>query len=99
MSAGSNFAVQLSGLIAVVGASLCAVGDVLLLAVRVNLADYPHLHPLAKLPSGTEKMVALSRQRLVWGGLLGVFVAPFLLTGNWQVYQVHHFDFVGCRII
>lgn len=55
MSAGSNFAVQLSGLIAVVGASLCAVGDVLLLAVRVNLADYPHLHPSPNCPLGRRR--------------------------------------------
>lgn len=79
--------VQFAGLLAIVGALLYAVGDVLLLAVKVDLADYPRLQPHIKLLSGMEKMVALPSQRLVRGGLLGVFVAPLLLAGYWQVYQ------------
>ncbi len=87
MSAGSTFVIQLSGLIAIVGALLYAIGDVLLLAVKINLAEYPKLQPHAKLLSGMEKMVVLPSRRLMAGGLLGVFSAPLLLAGYWQVYQ------------
>ncbi len=87
MSSGNIIAIQISGLIAILGAVLYAIGDVLLLAVKVNLADYPRLQPHAKLLSGMEKLAALPTQRLVWGGLLGVFVAPLLLTGYWQMSQ------------
>lgn len=79
--------IQVAGLLAILGALLYAIGDIQLLAVKVNLADYPRLQPHAKLLSGMEKMVALPLQRLVKGGLLGVFAAPLLLAGYWQVYQ------------
>jgi hypothetical protein len=79
--------VQFAGLLAIVGALLYAVGDVLLLAVKVDLADYPRLQAHAKLLSGMEKMAALPSRRLLTGGLLGVFSASLLLAGYWQVYQ------------
>ena len=87
MTADTLLAIQITGLCAIIGALIYAVGDVQLLAVKIDLADYPRLQPHAKLLSGMEKMVALSSRRLVRGGLLGVFAAPLLLAGYWQVYQ------------
>ena len=80
-------AVRVTGLLAIVGALIYAVGDVLLLAGKANIADYPNLQPHAKLLSDAEKMVALSWRRLAWGGLLGVFATPLVVAGFWQVYQ------------
>ena len=75
------------GLLALLGAILYAVGDVLLLASKVNLDDYPKLKPFAKLLSDSEKMVVLSPNRMMWGALIGVFSTPLILMGFWQVYQ------------
>jgi hypothetical protein len=77
---------QTTGLIAMLGAAVYAIGDVLLLAARANLADYPNLQPHAKLLSGAEKMVVLPWWRLMWGGLLGVFATPLLVIGLWPLY-------------
>lgn len=77
---------QTTGLIAMLGAALYAFGDVLLLAAKANLADYPNLQPHAKLLSGAEKMVVLPWWRLMWGGLLGVFATPLLVIGLWPLY-------------
>jgi hypothetical protein len=78
---------QITGLVAILGAILYAIGDVLLLASKVNLDDYPKLKPFAKLLSDAEKMVVLSPNRMIWGALLGVFATPLVLAGFWQVYQ------------
>ncbi len=78
---------KISGLLALAGAFLYAVGDVLLLAGRVTLDDYPKLKPFAKLLSDSEKMVVLAPNRLMWGALTGVFATPLVLLGFWQVYQ------------
>lgn len=78
---------KISGLLALVGAFIYAVGDVLLLASKVRLDDYPKLKPFAKLLSDSEKMVVLSPTRLTWGALIGVFATPLMLFGFWQVYQ------------
>lgn len=78
--------VRLSGLAAILGALVYALGDVLLLASKADLKDYPALQAHAKLLSGAEKMVVLSWKRLAWGGLLGVFATPLVLAGFWQVY-------------
>lgn len=78
---------RLTGLVALLGAFLYAVGDVLLLASKVNLENYPKLKPFAKLLSDSEKMVVLSPNRMIWGALLGVFATPLVLSGFWQVYQ------------
>jgi hypothetical protein len=75
------------GLLALLGAFLYAIGDVLLLASKVNLDDYPKLKPFAKLLSDSEKMVVLSPTRMMWGALIGVFSTPLVLLGFWQVYQ------------
>jgi hypothetical protein len=78
---------KISGLLALLGAFLYAIGDVLLLAGRVRLDDYPKLQPFARLLSDAERMVALSPRRMMWGALLGVFATPLMLVGFWQVYQ------------
>ena len=78
---------RIAGLLALGGAFLYAVGDVLLLASKVKLDDYPKLKPFAKLLSDAEKMVVLSPNRLIWGALIGVFATPLMLVGYWQVYQ------------
>lgn len=78
---------RIAGLLALVGAFLYAIGDVLLLASKANLDDYPKLKPFAKLLSDAERMVVLSPNRMIWGALLGVFATPLVLAGFWQVYQ------------
>jgi hypothetical protein len=82
-----NLAIQLSGIAAISGALVYALGDILMLAAKANLADYPRLQPYAKTLSGAENMVALSRRRLIWGGLLGVFATPLVLVGFWLLYN------------
>jgi len=78
---------RITGLLALLGAFLYGTGDVLLLASKANLDDYPKLKPFAKLLSDAEKMVALSPNRMIWGALLGVFATPLVLAGFWQVYR------------
>lgn len=69
------------------GAFCYAIGDVLLLASKVTLENYPRLRPFSKLLSDAEKMVVLPPERMIWGALLGVFATPLMLAGFWQVYQ------------
>ena len=71
----------------IIGSFLYAVGDVLLLASKVNLDEYPKLRPFVKLLSAAEKMVVLSPNRMMWGALLGVFATPLVLAGYWQIYH------------
>jgi hypothetical protein len=78
---------RITGLLALIGAFLYAIGDVLLLASKISLDNYPRLKPFAKLLSDAEKMVVLSPSRMIWGALLGVFATPLVLAGYWQVYQ------------
>src|SRR5215510_2120268 len=78
---------RITGLLALFGAFLYAIGDVLLLASKVNLDDYPKLKPFAKLLSDAEKMIILSPNRMIWGALLGVFATPLVMAGYWQVYR------------
>lgn len=80
-------ALKFTGLLALLGAFIYSVGDVLLLAAKVNLDDYPKLKPFAKLLSDSEKMVVLSPNRMMWGALIGIFATPLILLGFWQVYQ------------
>jgi hypothetical protein len=80
-------ALRIAGLLALLGSFLYAVGDVLLLASKADLNDYPKLKPFAKLLSDAEKLVVLSPSRMMWGALLGVFSSPLILLGYWQVYQ------------
>lgn len=78
---------RITGVLALLGAFLYAIGDVLLLASKAKLDDYPRLKPFAKLLSDAEKMIVLPPNRLIWGALLGVFATPLVLVGFWQVYQ------------
>src|SRR5919108_6133717 len=78
---------RITGLLALIGAFLYAIGDVLLLASKASLDQYPKLKPFAKLLSDAEKMVMLSPNRMIWGALLGVFATPLVLAGFWQVYN------------
>jgi len=80
-------AIHITGLLAILGATVYAVGDILLLAGKASLDDYPKLKPFAKLLSDAEKMVPLSPARMMWGALVGVFATPLILLGYWQVYQ------------
>jgi hypothetical protein len=54
-----------AGIIAFVGTLLYAIGDVFLLASKVNVDEYPKLKPFAKLLSDAEKMVVLSSNRMI----------------------------------
>lgn len=83
----SNFSLQLTGLLAILGAFLYATGDVMLLASKVNLDEYPKLKPFAKLLSDAERMAALSPARMMGGALIGVFSTPLILAGFWLTYQ------------
>src|SRR5215510_1076752 len=78
---------RFTGLTALLGVFLYAIGDVLLLAGKVSLNDYPKLKPFAKLLSGAELMITLPPYRLIWGALLGVFATPMVILGYWQIYQ------------
>jgi hypothetical protein len=75
------------GLLAMLGAVLYAVGDVLLLAGKVNRDGYPKLKPFVKLLSDSERMITFSPHRMMWGALIGVFSTPLILLGFWMVYQ------------
>lgn len=79
--------VYITGLLALLGSFLYAIGDVLLLASKADINNYPKLKPFAKLLSDSEKMVVLSSKRMMWGALIGVFATPLVLLGFWQVYQ------------
>ena len=78
---------RITGLLALLGSLLYAVGDILLLSSKANLDNYPRLKPFAKLLSDAEKMVVLPPSRMIWGALLGVFATPLMLAGFWQVYN------------
>lgn len=78
---------RVTGLLAALGALLYAIGDVLLLASKVDLEHYPKLKSFKKLISDAERMVVLSHSRMLWGALIGVFSTPLVLAGFWQVYQ------------
>ena len=78
---------RVTGLLALMGVLLYAVGDVLLLASKASLEQYPRLKPFSKLLSDAEKMVALPPTRMIWGALIGVFATPLVLAGFWQVHQ------------
>ncbi len=80
-------AIQITGFLAIIGAFIYAIRDVLLLASKVNLDEHPKLKPFTKLLSDAEKMIVLSPNRMMWGALIGVFATPLLILGYWQVYQ------------
>ncbi len=79
--------IQITGFLAILGAALYEVGDVLLLANKVDINDYPKLKPFQKLLSDAEKFVSIPPERMMWGALIGVFSTPLMLAGFWQMYQ------------
>jgi hypothetical protein len=79
--------IQTTGILAIIGSFLYAIGDVLLLASKVNITDYPKLKPFQKLLSDAEKMVVIPSEKMMWGALIGVFSTPLILTGFWQTFQ------------
>jgi len=87
MSTNVLQAVRAAGLLGMMGAIVYTIGDVLMLAAQVNLNAYPNLKSYVKLLSGAERMVTVSSRRLMWGGLLGVFVTPLVIAGFWAMYQ------------
>lgn len=78
--------ITICGILAIIGTIVYAIGDVLMLDGKARIEDYPKLQAHAKLLSGTEKMVALPKWRLLWGGLLGVFATPLVLAGFVQIF-------------
>lgn len=78
---------NLLGILAFVGATVYAIGDVMLLASNATVEEYPKLKPYEKLLSRAERMTALSPTRLMWGALLGVFMTPLILIGFWHAYK------------
>lgn len=78
---------RITGLAALAGTLSYSIGDVLLLASKVNLDEYPKLKPFLKLLADAEKIVVLPPPRMIWGALLGVFATPLVLTGYWQIYH------------
>jgi len=78
---------RITGLLALLGALLYAIGDVLLLASKSSLENYPRLKPFSKLLSDAQRMIVLPPSRMIWGALIGVFATPLMLAGFWQVYQ------------
>jgi len=80
-------ALRVTGILALLGACLYAIGDVLLLASKISLDEYPKLKPFAKLLSDAERMVVLSPTRMISGALLGVFATPLVMVGYWQIYR------------
>ncbi|MCC7118780.1 MAG: hypothetical protein IT310_09665 [Anaerolineales bacterium] len=78
---------RITGLLGFLGAFMYAIGDVLLLANKINKDDYPKLKPFAKLLSGAEIMATLPPNRMIWGALLGVFATPLYVVGYWHIYQ------------
>ncbi len=79
--------IQTTGILAMAGAFIYAIGDILLLAAKINIDEYPKLKPFQKLLSDAEKMVSLSSEKMMWGALIGVFATPLILAGFWQVNQ------------
>lgn len=79
--------IQITGLLAILGAILYAIGDTLLLANKVDVNHYPKLVPFKKLLSDTEKFVSIPSEKMMWGALLGVFSTPLILAGFWHIYE------------
>ena len=80
-------AIQITGLLAILGTILYALGDTFLLANKVDINQYPKLVPFKKLLSDAEKFVSIPSEKMLSGALLGVFATPLVIAGFWHVYQ------------
>ncbi len=95
MALATPTALHLSGILALIGAALFALGDVLLLAphvgpanpVAVNALDLSAYPALQRRADRWRVLAGMPWWRLAAGGLVGVFAAPLTLAGIWQVYQ------------
>ena len=87
--------VHLAGIVTLVGAVLYAIADVLLLAhhvgrrnpvpaTAIDFAASDRWQRRAQMLTCSSKM---PWRRLVRGGLLGVFVTPFVMSGSWVLYR------------
>jgi hypothetical protein len=77
---------RLTGLLALLGPFLYAVGDVLQLASKVDLENYPRLEPFSILLSDSQNMVLPSKQ-MIWRAVLDVFATTLVVAGFWQIYE------------
>ena len=87
MTVENSKLVRLAGIVAVIGAAVLAISDMLMLAATIDIADYPKLQAYVDFMFDAEVMVAIPYRRLVWGGLLGVLALPAFLAGVWHVHQ------------
>jgi hypothetical protein len=87
--------IHLAGVVTLVGAVMYAIADILILAYNVG--------PLQEIPATAidfetserwkrraNMLICMSKipwNRLVWGGLLGVCMTPFVMTGAWVLYH------------
>lgn len=88
--------IHLTGILAVIGALLYAVSDVLLLGYEVGKLQAPpaateaDLEPFALSPFSARDLLNLAvlpASRLAWGGLLGVLATPLLIAGLWPLFN------------
>lgn len=88
--------IQLTGMLAAIGALLYAVSDVLLLGYEVGPREAPpaateaDLEPFALSPFSARDLLNLAvlpASRLAWGGLLGVLSTPLLMAGLWPLFN------------
>ncbi len=86
---------QLAGIVTLIGAALYAVADVLLLAhnigprqeIPVTAVDFGANSQWKRRARILECMSKIPWRRLKIGGLLGVFMTPFAMTGAWVLYH------------
>lgn len=87
--------IHLAGIVTLVGAVLYAMADILLLAHHVGplqeipttAIDFEASETWRRRANMLTGMSKLPWKRLVWGGLLGVFVTPLVMTGAWVLYH------------
>jgi hypothetical protein len=87
--------IHLAGIVTLVGALLYAIADVLLLAHRIGPRQEVPATAIDFKASGkwerrAEILTTMSKlpwNRLVLGGLLGVCMTPFVMTGSWVLYH------------
>jgi hypothetical protein len=88
--------IHFAGILAVIGALLYAVSDVLLLGYEAGPREAPpaateaDLEPYAMTPfsaSDLLNLAVLPASRLAWGGLLGVLATPLLMVGLWPLFN------------
>jgi hypothetical protein len=96
MQLNDQVVIQLTGVLAAVGALLYAMSDVVLLAYEVGpreaapAATEDDVELYAQPPFSADDLLnlaALPASRLAWGGLLGVLATPLLMAGLWPMFH------------